>query len=185
MLLKRHFGAGCVVPRHGLGENREVARFLDVVHRAEYQPHRIVVESAADVVVAPAGEGLVLVVAPAVLELRGGDVEDALPCTVRHLMHEPHQVLVRIAETHAPAYAAFEIAGRAREAERDHTLVLVPDVDHPVEPRLAALDAERAEQPVPIGAQLLPSLGHGLCGGETGDDLVRLAFVDQRDVRCL
>ena len=71
-------GLRVVVERHLLVEDREVAGLLEVRGDAEDEPERIVVEAAADVVVAALGERLVLVVGAAVGELRRGDVEDPL-----------------------------------------------------------------------------------------------------------
>ena len=57
---------GLVVEGHLLVEDREVAGLLDVGGGARDQPQRVVVEAAADVVVAALGERLVLVVGAAV-----------------------------------------------------------------------------------------------------------------------
>ena len=46
-----------VVPRHFLVQDAEISRLLDVCHRAEDKPHGVIIESAADVVVATLGEG--------------------------------------------------------------------------------------------------------------------------------
>ena len=68
-------------------------------------------ESAADVVVATLGEGLVLVIAAAVWELRRGDVYYALAGALRHLVNKAHKVLVGVAESHPTANAALEETG--------------------------------------------------------------------------
>ena len=81
VLEERHLGAGLVVEGNHLVKDREVARLLDIRHGAEDEPAGVVVESAADVIVAALGQRLVLVVAAAVGELCRGDVDDALAGT--------------------------------------------------------------------------------------------------------
>ncbi len=92
-------------------------------------------------------------VAAAVGELRGGDVEDALPRPVGNEVADARQVLVGVAETHAAADAALEVAGAAAEEEGDHALILVPDVDRAVEFGNRRGHREPAEEVVPEGAQ--------------------------------
>ena len=113
VLEEGHLGARLIVEGHHLVEDGEVARLLDVGHGAEDEPAGVVVESASDVVVAALGEGLILMVAAAVGELCGGDVDDALTGARGYLMDEAHEVLVGVAEAHATADAALEERGRA------------------------------------------------------------------------
>ena len=107
MLEEAYFCAWLVVERHLLGEDREVARFLDVCYGTEDEPARVVVETATDIVVAALGEWLVLVIAATVRELGAGDIDDALAGTGRYLMNEAYEVLVGIAEAHASTDAAL------------------------------------------------------------------------------
>ena len=58
-------------------------------------------------------------------------------------VHEPEQVLVGVAEAHPAADPRLEHRRRARQVERDHALVGVPDVDHPVDVLIAGVDLER------------------------------------------
>ena len=102
---------GLVVEGHHLVEDREVARLLDIGHGAEDEPAGVVVEAAADIIVAALGEGLVLVVTATVGELRGSDVDDALTSAWGYLMDEAHEVLIGVAEAHATTYAALEERG--------------------------------------------------------------------------
>ena len=69
VLHERHLGTRLVVEGHGLVEDGEVAGLLDVGHGAEDEPARVIVEAAANVVVAALGQWLVLVVAAAIREL--------------------------------------------------------------------------------------------------------------------
>ena len=94
MFEERYLTAGLVVEGYGLVEDGEVARFLDVCHRTEDKPAGVIVETTADVVVATLGEGLVLVVAATVGELRRGNIDDALTGTAWYLVYEAHKVLV-------------------------------------------------------------------------------------------
>ena len=128
VLQKRNLRSGLVVKGHFFIEDAEVSGFPDVGHRAEDEPEGVVSESAADVVVAAFGEGLVLVVTSAIRELRGGNVQDALPGPFRDKVHYAREILVGVAEAHSTADSAFKVAGASAEEEGDHALVLVPDI---------------------------------------------------------
>ena len=65
VIVERLFRAGLVVELDRLVEDAPVACFFEVGADAEYEPVRIVVESATDVVVAALGEGLELVICAA------------------------------------------------------------------------------------------------------------------------
>ena len=155
VFVERLLGAGLVLELHRLVEDAPVAGFLEVGRDAEDEPVRVVVEAAADVVVAALGERLILVERAAGLELRGGDVEDAFAGAGRNHLDEAEQVLVRIAEAEAAADAGFVERRRARHVERGHALVGVPDVDHAVGVDVGRLHLVNAEQAVPILAQAL------------------------------
>ncbi len=71
------------------------------------------VEAATDRVVAALGQRLILVVGAAVLELRGRDVQNALPGALGDQVHEAEQVLVRVTEAHATPDAALEKTRRS------------------------------------------------------------------------
>src|SRR5207237_398391 len=83
----------------------------------------VVVEPAAQVIVAALGERLILGVRAAVRKLRGGDIDDAFASALRHEVHEAEQILIRIAEAHAAPNARLEIRGATRHVEGDHALV--------------------------------------------------------------
>ena len=160
---QRYFRTRLIVVRHRFVQDAEVARLLDIGHRSENQPHGVVVKATADVIVAALRQRLVLVVTASVGELRGGNVDDTFAGTLRNLVHKAHEVLVRIAETHAASDAALEERGRARHVERNHALVLVPDVHHPVELLVAAVQHVGIQQPVPIRLQFLERSVHLVC----------------------
>ena len=109
-----------VVEGDGLIQDTEVSRFLDVCHRTEDKPHGVVVEAAADVVVAAFGQRLVLVVASSVGELGRSYVDDSFAGSFRYLMHEAHEVLVGVAETHSTPMPLSK-----KEAERDMLKVIM------------------------------------------------------------
>jgi hypothetical protein len=132
VLVERLLGAGLVVVGHRLVEDAPVAGLLEIGGDADDEPVRIVVEAAADVVVAALGERLVLVIGAAGRQLRGGQVEDALAGARRHHVHKAQQVLVGVAEAEAAADAGLIERRRARHVEGGHALVGVPDIDHAV-----------------------------------------------------
>ncbi len=138
---------------HGLVEDREIAGLLEVRGHAEDEPGRIVVEPGADGVVAALGQRLVLVIGAAARQLGRGDVDDPLAGARGNHVDEAQQVLIGVAEAHAPADARLEAGSRARHVERDHALVGVPDVDHPVHVLVGGLDLQLAEQVGPGVAQ--------------------------------
>ncbi len=86
----------------------------------------------------------------AVFKLHGGDIQDADPRPFGHHVHKAEQILATIAEAHAPARAALEIAGAAAQVEGDHALIGMPEVDHAVEGGVAALQGKAAQEALPI-----------------------------------
>lgn len=150
MLHKRHLRTLDIVIRHRLVKYRKIARFLDIGYGSEDKPHGVVVESASYVVVATLSQRLILMIASSVGKLRGCYVDDSLSCAGGNLMDKAHKILIGIAESHTPAYAAFKEGGRAGETERDHTLILVPYVDHAVKTLVARLKLIAIEQSIPI-----------------------------------
>ena len=122
---------------------------------ADDEPVRIVVEAAADVVVAALGERLVLVVRAAGGQLGGGQIEDALAGARRGHVHKAQQVLIGVAEAQAAADAGLVEGRRARHVEGGHALVGIPDIDHAVGVHVGGIDLEDAQQAVPVLAQLL------------------------------
>ena len=92
-------------------------------------------------------------VCAAVRELRGGDIKNTLSRAPGNDMDEAKYVLARIPEAHAAAHATFKVGSGTAHVERDHALVLVPDVDHPVDLFIAGLGVEVRKKPVPVCAQ--------------------------------
>ncbi len=150
VFVERLLGARLIVVGNGLVEDAPIARFLDIGGDADDQPVRIVVEVAADVVVAALGERLILVIGAAGWQLRRGEVEDAFACARRHHVHEAQQVLVGIAEAQPASNARFIERRRARHIERCHALVRVPDVHHAIGVDVGRLHLANAEQFVPV-----------------------------------
>ena len=99
-------------------------------------------------------------IAAAVRELGGSDVQDALARPLRDQVTDACEILVAVAEAHAPADAALKIAGTAAEEEGDHALVLVPDVDRAVQFRDCRSHGEAAEESVPESPELRKSSIH-------------------------
>jgi len=93
-------------------------------------------------------------------KLRGCHVQDALARSFGDHVQESQQILCRIPEAHAAANARFEVGGRARHIEGDHTLVGVPDVDHAVGVFIRAGDLELAQKLFPIRFEAVERLFH-------------------------
>jgi len=72
-----------VVERDGLIEDVPNAALFDIGRQAQHQPQRIVVEVAADGVVATLGQRLILMISAASFQLGGGDVEGLAPAPVQ------------------------------------------------------------------------------------------------------
>ena len=143
-----------VVERDRLVEDREVTRLADIGCRSCDEPQRIVVEAGTNVCVPAAGQRLVLMISGSVLKLRGSNVNDPLPCLFRNQMNKAKQILTGITEAHAAADAGFVVAGRPGHVERDHALILVPDVHHTVDLFIAGLDMVPFQQVLPVCLQL-------------------------------
>ena len=185
VLEERDLAARLIIPRHKFVEDAEVASLLYISNSSEDEPHRVVVETATDVVVSSFCERLILMIAATIGELSRSNVDDALTGTAWHLMHEAHKVLVRIAEAHSTSDAALEERCRTREVERNHALILIPDVDHAVETLVARLNGIFVEQLVPLCSQLGESLVYSLNSRESRDGLLRLLLVYKRYIACL
>ena len=178
MVEQRDFRTRLIVEGDRLGENRHVAGLLDIGDGSEDKPHRVIVETAADVVVAALCERLILVVTSAVGELGGSDVDDAFACPLGNLMDKPDEILIGVAESHPTSDTAFKEGGGAGEAEGNHALILVPDVDHAVKARVARREREASEKIVPIGTQFIESLVNLFGSVETGHHLAGTGLVD-------
>src|ERR1017187_11008996 len=89
-------GAGFVVELHRLLEDAPIPGLFQVRGDADDEPVRIVVEAAANVVVASLGQRLVLVVGSAGRQLRGCQVKDAFTGARWNHVDKAQQILVRI-----------------------------------------------------------------------------------------
>src|SRR5690554_195920 len=153
MVEERHLGARLVVEGYGLVQYREVTRLLYISGCTENQPERVIIKATPNLIVPFLSEGLVLVVAGAIVKLRGGDVNDPLAGPFGDLMYEAEQILVGVTKTHPAPDAALEVGCRTGEAEGDHALVLVPDVHHPVQFLLPCLHPEVTQQLIPVRSE--------------------------------
>ena len=132
MLEKGLLASFLVVERNLLIQNREISRFLYICHSTKYQPTRVIIEAASDIIIATLSQRLVLMIASSDGLLCRGYINNSLTCTCRYLMYESNKVLVGIPESHSPADATFEETGRTAHTERYHTLILIPDIYHTV-----------------------------------------------------
>ena len=130
MIHQRSSYAHIVVKRNHLGQDGGITGLSYVSTGTCNEPQRIIVEAAANIGVALLGQRLVLMVSAAVLELGGSDIDDTLSCTIRDQMNETEQILAGITESHAAAGTGFIIGSGTGHVEGNHTLILVPDVDH-------------------------------------------------------
>ena len=115
-------------------------------------------------------------VGTAVFKLGIGNVDDPAPGTVRNQMDEAKQILTRVTEPHSTAQSAFIVAGAAAHVEGDHALVLVPDVDEPVQLLIGSMDCKGGQQMVPVCMQI------SKCGIDLG---IGFVFFQQRLCRRL
>ncbi len=160
VLVERALAARLVVERHGHLQDRGVARLLQVGGHGQDEPGRVVVEPGAHVVVAALGERLVLVVGAAARKLGCRQVQQPLAGARRDHVDEAEHVLARVAESHPPPDARLEQRRGAGKVERDHALVRVPGVDHPVDVLVPGRDLAGREQVGPARLQRLEGLGH-------------------------
>ena len=79
-------------------------------------------------------------------------------------MNETEDILVGIAEAHAAADAGLEVRRGAGEVERNHALILVPDVNHAVNLVVGRFNIENTEELVPRSAELRHACGNLLRG---------------------
>ena len=77
-----------VVEGYHLVEDGEVACLLDIGHRTKDEPAGVIIETTTNVVVTTLGEGLVLVIATTIGELRRCDIDDALTSARWNLMEK-------------------------------------------------------------------------------------------------
>ncbi len=163
MLEQRAFAAFLILILHRFLENAPIARFLNIRRHAQDQPQRVVIKAGTDVIIAAAGQGLVLVKSAAALQLRRRQIENSLAGALRDHVHDAQQILGGIAETHAAANAALKIGSGPGHIERRHILVSVPDIDHAVGVLIWRLHLQLAQMGGPALPQRVESsLGIGL-----------------------
>ena len=167
-----------IVIRNHLIQDGPVTGFLDVCGNGKDQPQRIVGEIAADVSVALLGQRLILMIASAVRELGGSDIDDTLFCAIRDLVYKAQHVLVGIAEAHTTADTGFEIGSGTGQVEGNHTLVLVPDVDHTVDTLVRSIHIQDAQQLIPVSTQLFHAVCELLRSGVLVDHCLGFYLVD-------
>ena len=173
---------GIAVIRSGFLKNAEIPGLLNVGSCAGNQPERVIPKAAADFIVALLGQRLILVIAPAVAELRCGNIQNPLPGSFRDLMDKSQKILGRISEAHAAADAALKHGGGPAHVEGDHALIRIPDIDHAGEFFILRLQLILSEQGIPVCMQFLERFLDLFIGVQAGKDFLRRLFVD--DARC-
>ena len=101
-----------VIERNVSIEDTPVACLLNISCNGKDHPERVIGEVAADISITFLCERLVLVIASAVRELCGSDVDKSFSCTLRDLVNKSEDVLVGISEAHASADSGFEVGSR-------------------------------------------------------------------------
>ena len=167
-----------VVVRNHLIQDGPVAGLLDVCGNGKDQPQRIVGEITADICVTFLGQRLILMIASAVRELGGSDIDDTFLCAIRDLVYEAQHVLVGIAEAHTTADTGFEIGCGTGQVEGHHALILVPDVDHTVNTLIRSIHIQDAQQLIPVSTQLLHAVCELLRSGVFVDHCLGFYLVD-------
>src|SRR5512142_419240 len=94
MLVERLLRTRFVVERNRLVKNAEIAGFFQISGDGENQPVRVVIESAADIVISALRERLILVIRATGCKLGCGKVENAFARTSGNHLDESEQVLV-------------------------------------------------------------------------------------------
>src|SRR4051812_16861833 len=98
VLVERCLRSFLVIVRNELIENAPVARLFDVCGNTNDQPMWIIVKSAADIVVSPFGERLVLVVRAAGWQLCCRQIQYPFASARGNHVHKSQQVLVGVAK---------------------------------------------------------------------------------------
>ena len=117
-------------------------------------------------------------VCAAVFELSGSDVNDTLLCALRNQMHEAEQILTGVTEAHAASGTGFVVGSGTGHVEGDHTLVLVPDIDHAVDFFIGRIDCIFCKQCIPVFIQLCEGGIDLRIGLEAGEQLFCRCFID-------
>ena len=183
MFKESRSGGQIVVVRNHLVQNRCVTGLAQIRGCSRDEPQWIIVEAGADVCISLLCERLVLMVRGAVLKLRGCDVYDSLTRPLRDQVDKAEEILTAVPESHAAADARLEIRCGPRHVERDHALILVPDVDHAVDFVVLCLDMEGVKEMGPVRTQLRKCTLHIFICLIFREEFLCWIFVD--DARCL
>ena len=175
--LERFFGAGDVLVRHHLVQGVPVPGLLEVDHRAEDEPERVITEVSADGVLTALHQWLALVVRASTRPLPGHQIQYSLPSSRLRHVEEAEQVLVGVPRAHPAPKDRLEQGRRPRRVAGGHRLIRVFYVDQAVGVDARCAYLEDAGQPVPV----VLWVGEGLIDGgwveiPVGDGL------DRRDV---
>ena len=185
MLHERNLCARFIIEWYRFLKNREITCLLDICHSTEDQPAWIIIETTTDVIVTMLCKRLILVIATTVRELGRSDVDDTFTSTTWNLMYEANEILIRITEAHATTYTTLEETCRTREVERNHTLILAPDINHTVQTLIIRLDNILVKQSIPHLSKFCKCSINSLNGRELFDKCLSLRLVYECHVRIL
>ena len=130
MLQERGCFRRIVVEINGFMKDGVITGFFYVCTDCSNEPQRIVIKTTSDIQIAALGQRLVLMVSTAVLHLGSGDIENSCTGTFRDQMYEAKKILTGITEAHAAACSGFKIRSGSGHVKCNHTLILVPDINH-------------------------------------------------------
>ena len=117
-------------------------------------------------------------ISTSVCKLCGSDIQDSFPCSCRDQMNEAEKILAGIAESHATAGSGFIVRSGTGHIKCYHTLILVPDIGHTVDMRIAALYSISGEKLRPVLVQPGKGLKSLLLRVEFSDQLMCAVFPD-------
>ena len=169
---------GIVVEINLLVENREISGLFEVGGTSGDQPERVIVEAASDIHVSFFRQWLVLMVCASVFKLGSGNIEQTLSCAIRDQMNEAEQILAGVTEAHAAAGAGLKVGCGTGHVEGNHTLILVPDVDHASQFFICTGERIFCQQAFPVGSKLCKCCVNLLVGLIVGEHLFCRFFVD-------
>ena len=93
-------------------------------------------------------------------------------------MNEAEQILAGITESHTTAGAGLEVGSRTGHVEGNHTLILVPDVDHASQFFICTGERIFCQQAIPVGSKLCKCCINLLVGLIVGEHLFCRFFID-------
>ena len=169
---------GIVIEINLLVENREISGLFDVGGTSGDQPERVIVEAASDIHVSFFCQWLILMVCASVFKLGSGDIEQTLSCAIRDQMNEAEKILAGVTEAHATAGTGLEVGCGTGHIEGNHTLILIPDINHASQLFICTGECIFCQQAIPVGSKRCKRCVNLLIGLIVGEHLFCRFLVD-------